>query len=104
LDKAASSHFAHPRRSTETLEAMAIVSLIFTAFLVTDVLFTTIRFFRRRRLTNADGTTTVETKRARRGRVLGKIGLHLLAWTLLVGIFLAILYFGPLRPVHEWFT
>ena len=83
---------------------MAIVSLIFTAFVVTDVFLTTIRFFRRRRITNAGGTTTFETKRARGRRVLGKIALHALAWAILVGIFLAIVYFGPLRPVHEWFT
>ena len=35
----------------------------------------------------------------RRRRVL----MHLGFWVLVIGGFWAIVHFGPLRPVHEWF-
>jgi hypothetical protein len=32
-----------------------------------------------------------------------RIHLHLGMWVLIIGGFWAIVHFGPLRPVHEWF-
>ena len=31
-----------------------------------------------------------------------RILLHLAVWVLIIGTFWGIVYFGPLRPVHEW--
>jgi hypothetical protein len=31
-----------------------------------------------------------------------RIAVHVGAWVLIVGGFLAIVHLGPLRPVHEW--
>jgi len=31
-----------------------------------------------------------------------RILLHVGGWVLVIGGFLAIVHFGPLRPVHEW--
>lgn len=31
-----------------------------------------------------------------------RIAVHVGAWVLIIGGFLAIVHFGPLHPVHEW--
>jgi hypothetical protein len=53
-------------------------------------------------VTEVFGRRTVGTnglKEPARRRIL----LHLGMWVLIIGGFWAIVLFGPLRPVHEWF-
>jgi len=45
------------------------------------------------------GTVGLKEARSVYGR---RLLIHLAVWVLIIGGFLAIVLFGPLRPVHEW--
>lgn len=80
-----------------------ILSAVVALFLAFDMLFTLTRTFRRRSVADSSGVSSVESASVYRRRLARSIGPHLLAWAVLVGGFWAIVHFGPLRPVHEWF-
>jgi hypothetical protein len=102
-----------PRRSTSSLEFMGtrhrqfgywhILSALVGVLVVMDVLLTLTRTFRRRRVADASGALSVEAPSVYWGRLARSLGLHIFAWAVLAGTFWAIVCFGPLRPVHEWF-
>ena len=45
------------------------------------------------------GTAGLKEARTVYGR---RLLIHMAVWVLIIGGFLAIVLFGPLRPVHEW--
>jgi hypothetical protein len=78
----------------------AVVGLL----LALDVWFTLARTFRRRTVAGLSGAASVETTSTYWRRIARSLGPHILVWAALIGGFWAIVHFGPLRPVHEWFT
>jgi hypothetical protein len=75
------------------------------SFLVAlDVWFTLTRTYRRRGVAGPSGADSMESMSTFWRRIARVLGPHILAWAALVGGFWAIIHFGPLRPIHEWFT
>jgi hypothetical protein len=81
-----------------------ILSGIVTFLIALDVFFTVIRTFRRRRIGDPSGIASLETRSQYWRRVALSIAPHVVVCGILIGGFWAIVHFGPLRPVHEWFT
>jgi hypothetical protein len=77
---------------------------VVTVLTVLDVWFTVTRTFRRRRTFSPSGSTSVEVMSDYWRRIARSVGPHLLVWVVLIGGFWAIVHFGPLRPIHEWFN
>jgi amino acid transporter len=74
--------------SVITIVALLIFGLLDLISVVTEI------FGRRTVAGNEANPSSV----AHRRRIL----LHLGMWVLIIGVFWAIVHFGPLRPVHEW--
>lgn len=60
------------------------------------------RALRRRRIVDPAGGGELETSRAYVARLVRAVAPHALILALLVLGFLALLHFGPLKPIHEW--
>ena len=73
-----------------------IISVAICIFFLLDVISIVAEVFGRRTV-GSNGLKEQATVYRRR------ILLHLGMWVLIVGGFWAIVHFGPLRPVHEWF-
>jgi hypothetical protein len=84
---------------------MHIVSAIIAVLVVLDIFFGTIRFLRairRQRTADASGAVVLEPLGHYAGRLLRIIMPPVLILAVLVLGFLAIVNFGPLKPIHEW--
>jgi hypothetical protein len=68
-----------------------------------DLVFAVIRLFAPRAIADDAGAIAPETSRARARRIARTLGPHIAGWGLVVAGFWAIIHFGPLKPVHEWF-
>ena len=79
---------------------MHVIGVVFSMFVIFDVVFTLAQVFRKRSVT-VDGAR--ESAGAHWRRVARTMSPHLVVWGLIIGAFWAIVHFGPLRPVHEWF-
>lgn len=74
----------------------AIFSVVLLSLALLEGLSIAIEIFGWRTL----GSTGVKESAAVRWR---RVLLHVGVWVLIIGGFWAIVHFGPLRPVHEWF-
>ena len=84
---------------------MHIVFAILSAFAAIDFVVGTVRFFRairRQRAVSPSGEVIVESLRHYAGRMLRPLARPVLILAVLVLGYLAILHFGPLKPIHEW--
>lgn len=79
-----------------------IFSILLFFVLCVDVAVVARRALRRRVAFDATGTASVESASSYFKRLWRVAGTHALVVLLLIGAFLAIVRFGPLRPVHEW--
>jgi hypothetical protein len=68
-----------------------------------DLVAALIRTFRKRMVADGGGGLVAETPTSRARRIAWTLGPHILGWGLVIGCFWAIVHFGPLKPVHEWF-
>ena len=73
------------------MHAIVIIGLLL--LLLFDIVSTAREVFRWRATVGASQVTT-EVRR--------RVAIHLGVYALLIVVILAIVYFGPLRPVHEW--
>jgi hypothetical protein len=71
-----------------------------SATLIIDLIATTFFALRRKVVGSPDELGAKHPTRAR--RVAAALLPHLILWGVLIGGFLAIVHFGPLKPVHEW--
>jgi hypothetical protein len=74
-----------------------IIGVAICIFFLLDVMSIVAEVFGRRTV-GSNGLKEPATVYRRR-----RILLHLGIWVLIIGGFWAIVHFGPLRPVHEWF-
>lgn len=81
-----------------------MLSALLGVLVALDVWFTLTRTFRRRRIVDKSGAIVLESALMYWRRVARSAGPHIVVWGVLIGGFWAIIRFGPLRPVHEWFT
>jgi hypothetical protein len=84
-----------------------ILVLVLAPFAILDIVFGVVRLVRAlRRRTSIDGlgAASVESIPAYLARLLRAVTLPSLILLVLVLCFWAIVHFGPLKPVHEWFT
>jgi hypothetical protein len=87
---------------------LSVVGWLFAPLLLVDVavgLVKLLRAFKRRRHVDASGALVSESLPIYRARLYQAVRMPLIVFVLLaipVAGFLLILYFGPLRPVHEW--
>jgi len=84
---------------------MHIVSAIIAVLVALDILFGTVRFLRairRQRSLDLSGSVVLESPGHYARRMLRIIMPPVLILAVLVLGFLAILHFGPLKPIHEW--
>ena len=68
-----------------------------------DLVVALTRTFRKRLVVNAAGVLVEEAPMSRARRIAWALGPHILGWGIVIGGFWAIVHFGPLKPVHEWF-
>ena len=100
------------RRSIETLEgaitrrsetgSWQIFSFVLFLFVCLDLAVVARRALRRGAVFDATGATSVESASSYFQRLWRVAGFHALVVLILVGGFVAIVRFGPLRPIHEW--
>jgi hypothetical protein len=81
---------------------MYVLSILAYRLAIACVVFAIALLFRRRDLVGPAGARTYETSASYFARIRKAAVAVLLAFVLLVGLFWAIVHFGPLRPVHEW--
>jgi hypothetical protein len=84
---------------------MHIVSAILIALGVLDLVFGTFRFLRairRQRSVDPSGFVALESPGHYIRRMLRVVAPPVLLLAVLVLGFLAIVHFGPLKPIHEW--
>jgi fatty acid desaturase len=82
---------------------MYVLGILASRLAIACVVFGIALFFRRRDLVGSTGARTYETSASHFARIRKAAVAVLFACVLLVGLFWAIVHFGPLRPVHEWF-
>jgi hypothetical protein len=84
---------------------MHILIALLAVLAALDFLFGTVRFLRairRQRTVAASGAVVLEPMGHYTRRMLRITMLPVLILAVLVLGFLAILHFGPLKPIHEW--
>jgi hypothetical protein len=82
---------------------MYVLSILAYRLGTACVVFGMALLFRRRDLVGPTGARTYETSASYFARIRKAAAAVLVACLLLVVFFWAIVHFGPLRPVHEWF-
>lgn len=86
---------------------MHVLSVLVSIVLAIDFAFATIRVVRaarRRRIADASGKTATEPWGIYIFRLIRGVAAPVGVLLLLVVGFWAIVHFGPLRPIHEWFN
>jgi|HubBroStandDraft_4_1064222.scaffolds.fasta_scaffold94976_5 hypothetical protein len=84
---------------------MHIVGTIVGVLVAIDLFFGTVRILRatrRQRAVDPSGASVIETAAHYSRRMLRAIMPPVLILVVLVLGFLAIVHFGPLKPIHEW--
>jgi hypothetical protein len=84
---------------------MHIVGTILAVLVAMDLFFGTVRILRatrRQRAVDRSGALVTETAGHYSRRMLRAIMAPVLILVVLVLGFLAIVHFGPLKPIHEW--
>jgi hypothetical protein len=82
---------------------MYVLSILASRLAIAGVIFAIVLLFRRRDSVSAAGVRTYEPNAAYFARIRSAAVAVLIACILLGVVFWAIVHFGPLRPVHEWF-
>ena len=83
---------------------MYFVSVVASRLAIASVVFGLVLLFRRREPLNSIGTRSVEMNSIYLVRIGKLMAALCLAGLLSLACLWAIVHFGPLRPVHEWFS